>query len=112
SVRATRYAQTRGPDEFAQLSNAVTMALNDIAVTADPQRRGGVGAGGRQNGMQGAADHYGYRAKDVAEMAGLFDKAIADTRAAGGASNFGFSLVADMGEAPSVALLPVPSLRE
>jgi hypothetical protein len=112
SVRATRYAQTRGPDEFAQLSNAVTMALNDIAVTADPQRKVAMAAEARQNVMQWAADHYGYRAKDVAEMAGLFDKAIADTRAAGGAANFDFSLVANMAEPPSVPLLPVPSVRE
>ena len=91
SVRATRYAQTRGPDEFAQLSNAVTVALNDIATSADPQRKIAMAAEARQNVMQWAAEHYGYRAKDVAEMAGLFDKAIAESR---GASNFDLSLMA------------------
>jgi hypothetical protein len=109
SVRATRYAQTRGPDDFAQLSNAVTIALNDIATNPDPQRKIAMAAEARQSVMQWAADHFGYRAKDVAEMAGLFDKAIAESR---GASNFDLSLVANMAEPPSVPLLPGPDARE
>ena len=36
SVRATRYASTRGPDDFALLSQAVSRALTDIALTTDP----------------------------------------------------------------------------
>ena len=109
SARATRYAQTRGPDEFAMLSNAVTVALSDIALTRDPQRKAAMAAEARQNVMNWAADHFGYRAKDVAEMASLFDRAIADAR---GAPNYDLSLVANMAEPPVVPMLPAPTVRE
>src|SRR4051812_32691986 len=39
SVRATRYAQTRGPDDFAMLNEAVSRALGDIAMTPVPERK-------------------------------------------------------------------------
>jgi hypothetical protein len=109
-ARAARYAQTRGPDDFAQLSNAVTIALSDIAVEQDAQRRVSMAAEARQNVMKWAAEHYGYRAKDVGEFAGLFDKAIAEARGSAGAANF--SLVANMAEPPAVPMLPPPDLRE
>jgi len=109
SARAARYAQTRGPDDYALLSNAVTIALNDIGVTPDPQRKAEMAAEARQNVMKWAAEHYGYRAKDVAGLAGLFDSVIAETRGAGG---FDLSLVANMAEPPSVPMLPPPSVRE
>src|SRR5215475_7031711 len=35
SARAMRYAQTHGPNDFANLTNAVTITLNDIAVEPD-----------------------------------------------------------------------------
>ena len=109
SARAARYAQTRGPDDFALLSNAVTVALSDIALTPDPQRKAAMAAEARQNVMTWAAEHYGYRARDVGEMAGLFDKVIAETR---GAAHFDLSLVANMAEPPSVPMLPTPTVRE
>jgi hypothetical protein len=112
SARAARYAQTRGPDEFAQLSNAVTIALSDIAVTPDPQRKVAMAAEARQSVMKWAAEHYAYRAKDVAELASLFDKVIAETRVSGGAANFDLSLVANMAEPPMVPMLPEPDLQE
>jgi hypothetical protein len=112
SARATRYGQTLGPNDFAQLSNAVTIALNDIAVLPDPQRKAAMAAEARQNVMKWAAEHYGYRAKDVAELAGLFDKVIAESRVAGGAANFDLSLVANMAEPPDVPMLPAPDVRE
>jgi len=110
SARAARYAQTRGPDDFAQLSNAVTSALSDIAITQDPQRRIAMATEARQNVMKWASEHYAYRAKNVAEFAGLFDKVIAETR---GQTGFDLSLVANMAEPPPpVPMLPAPTLRE
>jgi hypothetical protein len=109
SARAARYAQTRGPDEFAMLSNAVTVSLTDIALTQDPQRKAAMAAEARQNVMNWAAEHFGYRARDVADLAGLFDKVIAETR---GAANYDLSLVANMAEPPSMPMLPPPTLRE
>jgi hypothetical protein len=112
SVRATRYALTRGPNDFALLSEAVSRALNDIGLTADPERKIAMAAEARQNVTKWAAEHFGYRAQNVAELANLFDRAIAETRAAGGAPNYDLSLVATMAEPPSVPLLPVPGLQE
>ena len=63
SVRAARYAQTRGPDDFALLSAAVSMALTDIALTSDPQRKIAMAAEARQNVTRWVAEHYGYRAR-------------------------------------------------
>ena len=109
SARAARYAQTRGPDDFALLNEAVTRALNDIAVTADPQRKIAMAAEARQNVMKWAAEHYGYRAPDVGRLAGMFDAVIADTR---GTPNYDLTLVAGIAEPPSVPMLPPPSEQE
>jgi len=112
SARAMRYAQTHGPNDFALLNNAVTVALSDIGLVEDPQRKVAMAAEARQNVMKWAAEHYGYRARDVADLAGLFDKVIAETRVAGGAANFELGLVANMAEAPDVPMLPAPDARE
>jgi hypothetical protein len=112
SVRAARYAATRGPNDLALLSEGVTRALNDIGDTVDPQRKIAMATEARQNVMKWAAEHYGYRAQDVARMASLFDAVIAETRAAGGVPNYDLSLVANMAEAPSAPMLPPPSRQE
>ncbi|HET7697935.1 MAG TPA: hypothetical protein VFK57_19635 [Vicinamibacterales bacterium] len=112
SVRATRYAATRGPDDFALLNEAVSRSLNEIALTADPARKVAMAAEARQNVTKWAADHFGYRAERVAELAGLFDSVIAETRAQGGAVNVDLSLVANMAAPPSVPLLPPPSFED
>src|SRR6185503_14577888 len=82
SVRAARYAGTRGPDDFALLNNAVTIALTEIALTKDPARKIAMAGEARQNVTRWVAEHYGYRAQDVARMAGLFDDVVAEARAA------------------------------
>ena len=112
SVRATRYATTRGPDDFAMLNEAVSRALSDIAITADPARKVAMAMEARQNVMTWAAEHFGYRAERVAELASMFDTVIAETRAKGGAVNVDLSLVATMAAPPSVPLLPPPSFED
>lgn len=112
SVRATRYGATRGPDDFALLSEAVSRALSDIALTADPGRKIAMAAEARQNVMRWAAEHYGFRADRVAQMASLFDDVISETQAAAGIKNFDLSLVANTAAPPSAPLLPEPSLQE
>jgi hypothetical protein len=112
SARATRYAQTRGPDDFALLNEAVSRALTDIALTQDPQRKIAMAAEARQNVTKWAAEHFAYRAKNVGELAGLFDAVIAEARSSGGMPNFDLSLVANMAEPPSVPLLPLPTPQE
>lgn len=112
SVRATRYAATRGPDDLAMLGDAVTRALSDIAATPDPARKIAMAAEARQNVTKWAAEHYGYQAQRVAEMASLFDNVVAETRAQGGAVNVDLSLVANMAAPPAVPLLPPPTFEE
>jgi hypothetical protein len=112
SVRATRYAATSGPNDFALLNEAVSRALNDITQTAEPARKVAMAAEARQNVMKWAAEHYGYRAERVAELASLFDSVIAETRAQGGAVNVDLGLVANMVAPPSVPLLPTPSFED
>lgn len=112
SVRATRYAATRGPDEFALLNEAVSRALGEIELTADPARKIAKATEARQNVMKWAAEHFGYRAERVAELASLFDTVVSETRARGGAVNVDLSLVANMAAPPSVPLLPPPTAAE
>jgi hypothetical protein len=108
SARAARYAATRGPDDFAMLSTSVSQALTDIALTEDPQRKAAMAAEARQNLTKWLAEHFGFRAADVAQMAGWFDEIVARTRQAAGQPNFDLSLMAANAAPPSVPLLPAP----
>jgi hypothetical protein len=112
SVRSTRYAATRGPDDFALLSEAVNRALTDIALETDPNRKVAMAAEARQNVMKWVSEHYGYRAEDAARMAGLFDQVVSEVRAASGLPTFELALIASTAAPPSVPLLPLPSDRE
>jgi hypothetical protein len=112
SVRATRYATTRGPDDFALLSGAVSNALSDIGLTRDPSRKIAMATEARQSVTRWVAEHYGYRAEDAARMASLFDDVVAETRRAAGMPNFDLSLIANLAAPPSVPLLAPPTLRD
>ena len=108
SARAARYAATRGPDDFAALNTSVSQALNDITLVEDPKRKLAMATEARQNLTKWLADHFGYRASDVARMAGWFDDIIAKSRTAAGQPNFELSLMAANAAAPSTPLLPTP----
>ena len=112
SVRATRYAATSGPNDFALLSEAVSRALGDIVMTADPARKIAMATEARQNVTKWIAEHYGYRAEDAARMAGLFDDAAAQARAAAGLPGYDLALIASTAAPPSVPLLPMPTDEE
>jgi hypothetical protein len=112
SVRATRYAATQGPDDFALLSEGVSRALTDIALTTDRDRKASMAIEARQNVMKWVAEHYGYRAQDAARMASMFDDIVAESRAASGVPNFDLTLIANTAAPPSIPLLPVPTVQE
>lgn len=112
SARAARYAATAGPNDFAQLNNGVSVALNDIAATPDPARKIAMAAEARQNVMKWAAEHYGYRATDVAHLATLFDSVIVETRRANGEPTAEMNLVANLAAPPDAPLMPTPTERE
>ena len=112
SARAAKYASTRGPDDYAMLTVAVSNALAEITRTADPDRKVAMAVEARQNVTKWVAEHYGYRAADAANMATLFDDVINDVRTAAGEPNYRLSLIANMAAPPSVPLMAAPSTRE
>jgi len=112
AVRAARYAGTRGPDDFALLNSAVTIALTDIALTTDPARKIAMAGEARQNVTRWLAEHYGYRAEEVSRLAALFDDVVVEARMAAGEKNFDLSLIANLAVPPPAPLMPSPPLRE
>ncbi len=112
AARAARYAATRGPDEYALLASAVARALADIAQVRDPGTKIAMATEARQNVTRWIAEHYGYRASDVAQLAGMFDDVIAEVRAASGGPSVNLALVANMAAPPSMPLMDAPTLPE
>jgi hypothetical protein len=112
AVRARRYAETRGENDFAGLSSRVAEALNQITLTSDPSRRLAMAVEARGNLARWPADNYGYRAADVAQLVNLLDEVISELRVAAGQSSFDVSLVANVSATPPAELLPTPSLRD
>ncbi len=114
SVRVQRYASTRGEEDFRTLSDDVARVLNDIALTTDRRTALAMAERARVTLANWSRTHYAYRQNDVREIVGLIDEAIAQLRAAAGATSFELALVADA-EEPTVELeplLPFPSPRE
>ena len=112
AVRAKRYAETRGENDFALLSARVTEALNQITMTSDPARRLAMAVEARGNLARWPYDNFGYRAADVAHLVGMLDEVISELRVAAGQSSFDVSLVANITASPPEDLLPAPSFRE
>ena len=110
-MRARRYAETRGEEDFALLGHRVTEALNQIALTSDPARRLAMADEARGNLVQWPSKNFGYRAADVAQLTGMLDEVISELRVAAGQSSFDVSLVATMAPADVVELLPAPDFQ-
>ena len=110
AVRAKRYAETRGDEDFALLASRVTQALNDIHTTTDPKRRVAMAEEARRNLAAWPAANYGYRAAEVAQLVSMLDDVVAEMRTAAGEKSFALSLFATT-VAPPVKgeLLPAPS---
>jgi hypothetical protein len=112
SVRATRYASTHGENDLAQLAEAVSRALGDISLVPDASKKIAMAVEARKNVMRWAAEHFGYGADRVAQMASLFDDIIAQAQQQSGVKNFDLSLVANMAAPPTTPLLPPPTEQE
>ena len=112
AVRAKRYAETRGEEDFALLSSRVVEALNQLALTPDPVRRLAMAEEARRNLAQWPAQNFGYRAADVAQLSGMLDEVVSELRVAAGQSSFDLSLVANVAAPALVDLLPDPDMRE
>ncbi len=111
AVRARRYAESRGEQDFVMLTGQVTAALNDIALAPDPKRRVAMAEETRRNLAAWPAANHGYRAADVAQLVGMLDDVVAEMRIAAGESQFDLSLVATSTPPPVAALIPPPDVR-
>ena len=112
AVRAKRYAESRGEEDFALLTGRVIEALNLLALTPDPAKRLSMAEEARQNLAQWPTQNFGYRATEVAQLSGMLDEVVSELRVAAGQSSFDLSLVANATPAPPMELLPDPDLRE
>jgi hypothetical protein len=114
TIRSRRYIETQAENDYAQLSNDIAQALNEVAVSHDSARRLAVVEAARKRLADWPTQHYHYREGEVLQMLGLLDEAIADLRASTGTpGRYALSLSA-FSTAPAVSepLLPRPSLRE
>lgn len=111
AVRGKHYAETRGEEDYALLTGQVTLALNDIAATADPKRRLAMAQEARGNLAAWPSRNYGFKAADVAQLVTIFDDVIAEMRVDAGEGQFDLSLVAMTLPPPAVAMLPAPDVR-
>lgn len=112
AVRAKRYADTQGEDDFARLAGHVTEALNGIALTPDAKRRVAMAEEARRNLAAWPSANHGYRSADVAQLVEMLDDVVAEMRVSAGMSEFDLSLVATTTPAPYVTLLPAPDHQQ
>ncbi len=108
SARATHYIETQGELDYAELSSAVTKALNDVGTVADPARRLALVEDARKMLASWPQNHFNYRQADIRDMMLLLDEAIADLQAARGASRFNLSFTAYA--EPPLLVEPLPPL--
>src|SRR5471030_1638518 len=94
TARASHYVQTQADADYAQLSNEIAATLNDVAKTADPAERVAIVERARTALADWPQNHFNYRQTEVHQMLGMLDEAIADLRAARGASRFDINLSA------------------
>lgn len=110
AVRARRYAETQGENDYALLTGQVTAALNDIALTPDPKRRLAMAQEARGNLAAWPSRNFGFRAAEVAQLVSIFDDVIAEMKVDAG-QGFDLSLVAMTLPPPPIDLIPPPDVR-
>lgn len=113
AARAAHYLSGQAEQDYAALSGRLAQTLNDVAATTDPAQRLAIVERARRALADWPQSHYNYRRDEVRGMVAMLDEAIADLRAAQGASRFDIALEA-FSEAPAIVepLLPPPTLRE
>lgn len=114
AARQSHYLNTRAELDYTELSGQLAQTLTDVAGMKDNAQRLATVERARQALSAWPQAHYNYRQAEVRQMVGLLDEAIADLKAASGASRFDLSLSA-FSEAPPIVtepLLPPPTLRE
>lgn len=112
TVRAARYAATRGEADYAAMTADVSRALEDLAKTEDPKAKLLIAERARQRLVDWSKGSYGYRAADAQELTNLFDQVIAELRAAAGESKFSVDLSMGPTAPPREPLIAPPTVRE
>lgn len=112
SARFQRYAETRGEEDYQQLSNEVADALNTIALTTDRQQALAVAERVQQMVAAWPQQHYGYRHNDVREILSVLDQAVSSLRAVTGTNRFELSLVALISPPETEPVMGMPNVRE
>ena len=114
AARQSHYLNTRAELDYTELSNQLAQTLTDVASMTDAAQRLATVERARQALSAWPAAHYNYRSAEVRQMLGLLDEAIADLRAARGASRFDISLSAFSEPPPAIdePILPPPTLLE
>jgi hypothetical protein len=113
TARASHYIQTQAEADYADLSNGLASTLNDVARTPDTAERLAIVERARRTLADWPQNHYNYRQTEVRQMLSMLDEAIADLRAARGASRFDINLSA-YAEIPTIPepLLSPPTPKE
>jgi hypothetical protein len=113
SARATRYIGTRAERDYAELTDTVAQALNDVSHTQDASSRLRIVERARKTLADWPPKHFNHKQHEVRQMLGMLDEAIADLRASAGLSRFDLSFVAAT-DAPDIRepLMPAPTPRE
>ena len=113
AARAAHYNETQGESDYVAINNSVSRALNEATFTDDPARRLAIVENARKALAEWPQSHFNYRTGDIRQLLSLLDEAIADIRAAAGASRFELTLVAVGGSpGPAEPLLPPPTPLE
>ena len=112
AVRAKRYGETKGEEDFTRLSAEVARTLSEVALTKDPRQRLAIANQARQLLAGWPARNFGYRARDVAQLSSLLDEVVSELRVAAGESRLDLSLVVSTSPPPPVPLMAPPSFRE
>jgi hypothetical protein len=112
TVRAARYAATRGEADYSAMTTDVSRALEDLAKTDDPKAKLLIAERARQRLVEWSKNSYGYRAADAQELTNLFDQVIAELKAAAGESKFSVDLSMGPTAPPREPLIAPPTVRE
>jgi hypothetical protein len=113
AARASHYIETQAASDYALLSNRVAQTLDDVSRTPDPSGRLKIVEDARTMLAEWPQNHFNYRAAEVRQMLSMLDEAIADLRAATGASRFNLAISAYADPLAIVEpLLPPPTPQE
>lgn len=94
AVRARQYADLRGPAEYSQMTAEVSETLAAIEKEPDPKRRLAMAEEARRRLVAWPKDHYGYRASEVHELAGMFSDVITEMQRSAGQTRYALDLMA------------------